>query len=188
MIYKHDKSQLRANWYSHSFIISMYTCMWILSVFRSTVNQLLFVATLFRDSFVINWIAATNFRDRAVFISNVLYVIFGSRREILVMVRLREPRDSFSHTNKCWFTVLDEDMENELQILWNCRNRQYILCHSENTRLVYYFSLGLGRTDEAVWAVLGWSCMWSRIHQTMVRNTHQLGSQINMPATVSNSL
>jgi hypothetical protein len=43
-----------------------------------TVNQLLFAATLFRDSSVINWIAATNFRNRAAFISNVLYVIFGS--------------------------------------------------------------------------------------------------------------
>jgi hypothetical protein len=42
-----------------------------------TVNQLLFAAVLFRDSSVINWIAATNFRDRSVFIDNVLYVMFG---------------------------------------------------------------------------------------------------------------
>jgi hypothetical protein len=32
-----------------------------------TLNQLLFADTLFRDSSVMNWIAATNFRDRAAF-------------------------------------------------------------------------------------------------------------------------
>jgi hypothetical protein len=38
----------------------------------TTVNQLLFAATLFRDSSVVNWIAASNFRDQAVFMSTVL--------------------------------------------------------------------------------------------------------------------
>jgi hypothetical protein len=40
------------------------------------------VATLFRNSSVVNWIATSNFRDQAVFINKVLYVIFGSRRNI----------------------------------------------------------------------------------------------------------
>jgi hypothetical protein len=40
------------------------------------------MATLFRDSSVVNWIAASNIHNGAVFINKVLYVIFGSRQEI----------------------------------------------------------------------------------------------------------
>jgi hypothetical protein len=71
--------------------------------FQSTVNQLLFAATLFRDSSVVNWITASNFRDGAVFISKVVNVTFNSRQEIFRSSR--EPREIFSHTNKSWFTV-----------------------------------------------------------------------------------
>jgi hypothetical protein len=63
----------------------------------TTVNQLLFAATLFRDSSVVNWITASNFRNGAVFISKVLYAIFGLRR--------LGSHEIFSHVNKSWFTV-----------------------------------------------------------------------------------
>jgi hypothetical protein len=36
-----------------------------------TVNQHFFAATLFRDLSVVNWIAASNFRDQAIFINKV---------------------------------------------------------------------------------------------------------------------
>jgi hypothetical protein len=65
-----------------------------------TVNQLLFAATLFCDSSVVNWYEASDFRDGAVVISKVLYVIFDSRRG-----GCRERRELFSHANKSWFTV-----------------------------------------------------------------------------------
>jgi hypothetical protein len=72
--------------YSRLPYLSRGTCIYFLIMY--TVNQLLFAATLFRDSSVINWIAASNFRDQTVSINNVLYVIFGSRREIFATMRL----------------------------------------------------------------------------------------------------
>jgi hypothetical protein len=56
---------------------------------NTTVNQLLFAATL------LNWIAATNFCDRAVFSNNALYVILGSRREIFATMRLLRTAQNF---------------------------------------------------------------------------------------------
>jgi hypothetical protein len=48
-----------------------------------TINQLLFAATLLRDSCVIDLLTAINFRDRAFFIQFELHNTPGSRREIL---------------------------------------------------------------------------------------------------------
>jgi hypothetical protein len=53
----------------------------------STVKQLLFAAILFRDSSVVNWIAASSFCDGAVLIK-VLPVIFSLRQEIFATMRL----------------------------------------------------------------------------------------------------
>jgi hypothetical protein len=57
------------------------------SVTECTVNQLLFAATLFRDSSVIKWLVASNFCDRAFCILRELYKTSGSRREIFAAVR-----------------------------------------------------------------------------------------------------
>jgi hypothetical protein len=65
-----------------------------------TVNQLSFAATLFRDSFVINWLMTSNFRDRAFIILSGLLKISGSRQK-----SSRELREIFSLANKSWFTV-----------------------------------------------------------------------------------
>jgi hypothetical protein len=45
---------------------------------KHTVNQLLFTATLFRDSSVINWFATSNFRNRAFFTHTELHYTSGS--------------------------------------------------------------------------------------------------------------
>jgi hypothetical protein len=61
----------------------------------STVNQLLFAATLFHDSSVINWLATSNFRDRAFFIHTELHYTSGSRREIFATVRFSRTSRNF---------------------------------------------------------------------------------------------
>jgi CHASE1-domain containing sensor protein len=45
---------------------------------KFTVNQLLFAATLFRDSSMKNWLVASNFRDQAVFIHTKLHITISS--------------------------------------------------------------------------------------------------------------
>jgi hypothetical protein len=44
-----------------------------------TVNQFLFAATLFCDSSMINWLAASSFRDRVIFIHTKLHKTVDSR-------------------------------------------------------------------------------------------------------------
>jgi hypothetical protein len=67
---------------------------------ENTVNQL-----LFRDSHVINWFVASNFRDRSFFIDMGLPVMYGSRREILATMRLPRTLQKFLAPIKSWFTV-----------------------------------------------------------------------------------
>jgi hypothetical protein len=53
---------------------------------RAYCKPTLFAATLFRDSSVINWLAAINFRDRAFFIRRELHKTSGSPREMFATV------------------------------------------------------------------------------------------------------
>jgi hypothetical protein len=71
----------------------------------TTVNQLLFATTLFCDSSVINWLATSNFRDRAFFNHTELHYTFGSRREIFATMWFSQTSQKFLAREKSWFTV-----------------------------------------------------------------------------------
>ena len=68
-----EKAPTRASWDLQNDIGMLQIC---------TVNQLLFTATLYRDSSMIFWFVISNFHDLVFYISMGPHAICGSRREV----------------------------------------------------------------------------------------------------------
>jgi hypothetical protein len=90
------KSRSQICWSEFRIVLLLITKLCVFC--QVTVNQLLYAATLFRNSSVVNWIVASNFSDRRVFISKV-YVIF------CLQWGSHEAHEFLLDMNKSWFTV-----------------------------------------------------------------------------------